>query len=385
LPHVTIRTFLSAGALAVLLSGCTANNASYSAAENSRMPGLVVTEEAPPEVIYRRGSRDTVLAGQDISTSNLRGLSSQRVETLVTRKVTELNKDLEELNRAAKGYNDRLRGLQVKSDNAAAQYYELVATINTELQAGSTPGNPLLVERWNIAQDKLESLSQNAALLNGLAADLSNEASKASYLQENVRSAYSLSGAMKEDHERLRQLEDEVNQNIVTLNRLLTNVSDEINRRQAYLRTEKLNMQTLSLSVANGELYGQNLSNSLFKKAAAEAETVYGNDAAAPATTNRRPLVIIRFDRPHVNYEQALYTAVGAALEKYPAAKFDLIAVSPAQGNPAEIALASTEARKNGEAVLRSLTHMGLPVERVRLNAANSPGVRNSEVHIFLQ
>lgn len=386
MPHVTIRTFLSAGALAILLSGCSAGNADYSTSSSkSRMPGLVVTNEAPPEVIYRRGSRDTVLSGKDVSTSNLRGLSSQRVETLVTRKVAELNGDLNDLQRATKGYSDRLRGLQVKSDNAASQYYELVATMNTELQAGSTPGNPVLVERWNVAQDKLEGLSQNASLLNGLAADLSNEASKASYLQENVRGAYGLSGAVKEDHEKLRVLEDQVNQIIVTLNRLLTNVSDEINRRQAYLRTEKLNMQTLSLAVANGELYGQNLSNSLFKKAAVEAEEVYGQGAAAPASANRRPLVIIRFDRQNVNYEQALYTAVGAALEKYPAAKFDLVAVSPAQGNPAEVALASSEARKNGEAVLRSLTHMGLPIERVRLNAANSAGVRNSEVHIYLQ
>jgi hypothetical protein len=86
-----------------------------------------------------------------------------------------------------------------------------------------------------------------------------------------------------------------------------------------------------------------------------------------------------------VSYEQALYTAVGQALEKYPSARFDLVAVSPTQGNPAEMALASTEARKNGESVLRSLTHMGLPVERVRLNAANSASVRNSEVHIYLQ
>lgn len=384
MPHVTIRTLFSAGALAVFLSGCVAGNAGY-ATDNSRMPGLVVTNEPPPEVIYQRGSRDTVLAGKNISTSNLRGLSSQRVETLVTRKVGELNRDLSELERTAKGYGDRLRGLQAKSDRAAAQYYELVATMNTELQAGSTPGNPVLVERWNIAQDKLESLSQNASLLNGLAADLSNEASKAGYLQENVRGAYGLSGAVKEDHEKLRALEDRTNQTIVTLNRLLTNVSDEINRRQAYLRTEKLNMQTLSLAVANGELYGQNLSNSLFKKAAAEARDVYGSEGVAPASSNRRPLVIIRFDRPNVSYEQALYTAVGAALEKYPAAKFDLVAVSPSQGNPAEIALASTEARKNGESVLRSLTHMGLPMERVRLNAANSASVRNSEVHIYLQ
>lgn len=367
----------------MMLSACHADGHSSSTQTSSgnRMPGLVVSSEPPPEVIYRRGSRDTVLAGQD--SSALRGYSAQNIETLVTRKVGELRRDLDSLKRSTNSYGDRLKTLQVKSDAAAAQYYEQVATINTELQAGSTPGNPVLVERWNTAQERLEALSQNAAHLNGLATDLANEASKASYLQENVRAAYGLSGAVKEDHVKLRALEDEVNQTIVTLNRLLTSTSDEINRRQAYLRTEKLNLQTLSLAVANGELYGQNLSNSLFKRATQEATTFSAPAAQNPAT--RRPLVIVRFDRSNVNYEQALYTAVGQALEKYPAAKFDLVAVSPAQGNAAELALASTEARKNGEAVLRSLTQMGLPLERVRLNAANSSSVRNSEVHLYLQ
>ncbi|HRI76622.1 MAG TPA: hypothetical protein PLX33_06490 [Alphaproteobacteria bacterium] len=381
MPTVTFRTLIPACALAMMLSACHTDGHSSQTSSGNRMPGLVVSSEPPPEVIYRRGSRDTVLAGQD--SSALRGYSSQNIETLVTRKVAELRRDLDSLKRSTNGYGDRLKTLQVKSDAAAAQYYEQVATINTELQAGSTPGNPVLVERWNTAQERLESLSQNAAHLNGLATDLANEASKASYLQENVRAAYGLSGAVKEDHVKLRALEDEVNQNIVTLNRLLTSTSDEINRRQAYLRTEKLNLQTMSLAVANGELYGQNLSNSLFKRATQEATTFSAPAAQNPAS--RRPLVIIRFDRSNVNYEQQLYTAVGQALEKYPAAKFDLVAVSPSQGNAAEMALASTEARKNGENVLRSLTQMGLPLERVRLNAANSSGVRNSEVHLYLQ
>jgi hypothetical protein len=379
---VTFRTLFPACALALLLGACHADGSSTQTSSGNRMPGLVVSSEPPPDVIYRRGSRDTVLAGN--TAGSVRGYNSQNVETLVTRKVAELRRDLESLKRSTGSYGERLRNLQVKSDNAASQYYEQIATINTELQAGSTPGNPVLVERWNIAQDRLEGLSQNASHLNGLATDLANEASKASFLQENVRAAYGLSGAVKEDHNKLRVLEDEVNQTIVVLNRLLTSTSDEINRRQSYLRTEKLNLQTLSLAVANGELYGQNLSNSLFKRATQEA-TSFAAPAPAQNTANRRPLVIIRFDRSNVNYEQALYSAVGQALEKYPAAKFDLVAVSPSQGNPAEMALASTEARKNGESVLRSLTHMGLPLERVRLNAANSSAVRNSEVHLYLQ
>lgn len=54
-------------------------------------------------------------------------------------------------------------------------------------------------------------------------------------------------------------------------------------------------------------------------------------------------------------------------------------------GNAAETSLAGTDARKNGEAVLRSLTQMGLPLERVRLSAAQSRDVQNGEVHLYVQ
>lgn len=384
MPTVTYRTLFPACALVLLLSACNTDGKTAETSSGNRLPGLVVSSEPPPEVLYRQGSRDTSLANQSVSSSPARPSASQGVETLVTRKVTELRRDQEALKRSTNSYSDRLKNLQTKSDQAAAQYYEQIASMNTELQAGSTPGNPVLVERWNTAQERLDTLAQNASQLNGLSTDLANEASKAAFLQENIRAAYGLSGAVKEDHNKLRTLEDDTNQTIVSLNRLLTSTSDEINRRQSYLRTEKMNLQTLSLAVANGELYGQNLSNSLFQRATQDA-TTFTAPAPAQNPASRRPLVIIRFDRNNVNYEQALYTAVGQALDRYPAAKFDLVAVSPSEGNPAELALASTEARKNGENVLRSLTQMGVPLERVRLNAANSSTVRNSEVHLYMQ
>lgn len=357
--------------------------AGSNSADGRSLPTLVTTNDPAPDIIYRRGSRDTVLASGDTmaSTKKPRYYTSN-VETLVTRKVNDLNRDLFALQRTTGTYQERLQGLQAKSDTDAAQYYELVAAINTELQSGTTPGNPILIERWNLAQNKLQNLSDTAGYLNGLAADLSNEASKAAYLQESVRSTYGLSGAVKQDHEHLRQLEDQVNQEIVNLNRLLTSTNDEISRRSAYLRTEHLNMQTLSLAISNGELYGQNISNSLFKSAS-EGGRALSSMPAAPAS--RRPLVIIRFDRANVNYEEALYSAVSQALDKYPSARFDLVAVSPSKGNPAELALATSEARKNGEAVFRSLTQMGLPAGRVQLSAASSMDARNSEVHLFLQ
>ena len=397
----SLRSTVAGLALTVVFSGflggCATDGttASSSAAtkpqdtSSRNLPSLVVTNDPPPDVIYRRGSRDTVLASEDGARSST-GSENPHVETLVTRKVTELGADLTQEQHAVEDFQVRLTSIQSKTDGLASEYYSLVASIETELQSGTTAGNPILTDRWNKAQEKLNMIEEASARLNELATDISNEASKAAYLQDSVRSTYSLSGAVEDDHKKLQRLEDAVNQNIVAINRLLTGTSDEINRRTSYMRSERLNMQTLSLAIANGELYGQNIATALFKKAAEEGQPLFNGDSSGAgsdkaAAPQRRPLVIIRFDRSNVDYQQALYTAVSQVLNKRPSAKFDLVAVSPTEGNPAELALASTEARKNGEAVLRSLTQMGLPVERVRMNAANSRDVVNNEVHLYIQ
>lgn len=375
--------------LITVLSGCAQDGTPFFAAQKTSnvtsahndqasLPSLVTTSQPAPEVIYHRGARDTVLAGEKVPDTRIE--AEQNIETPVTRRAADLGNELAAVRKSVSSFDERLRLLQSANDNGAASYYELVAGLNTELQAGSTPGNPLLVSRWNQAQSRLENLSQGAALLNDLATDLSEQAAKASFLQDNVRAAYSLSGAVKADHVKLRGIEDGVNVEIAALGRLLTSVNDEINRRSSYLRSERLNLQTLSLAIENGELYGRSLTNSLYKKAAEDGQALAGT-----AITQRRPLVVIRFDRANVNYEQALYNAVEQTLEKFPSAKFNLVAVSPTAGNPAQKALATTAARKNGEAVLRSLAQMGLPMERVEMNTTDSSDAKNSEVHLYIR
>lgn len=386
------------------LSGCTSwkpqsgwsasNNypveSAAPAAPERHLPGLVLTDDPAPEVIYRPGSRDTAL-GHDTGNAptNLSSMNTQHIETMVTQKAVELSHELDQLSSSTDAANRQMQKLQDKNDAGAAEYYAMVGSINAELQAGTTAGNPILVDRWNAAQEKLNTLANDSGLLNAVAADLSNQASHASYLLDTTQNAFSLSGAVQEDHKKLTVIEDGINQDISLINRLLLKVNDEIGRRTTYLRAERANLQTLSLGIANGELYGQSMTNSLFRKATTGSQGVFKDEpqssASASSPGHRRPLVIIRFDRPSVNYDQPLYTAISQALEKYPSAKFDLVAVSNLEGNAAQLALASAEARKNGEMVLRSLTNMGLPMERIRLSAANSKDVLNSEVHIYLQ
>jgi len=355
-----------------------------------------VSDTPAPEVIYRSGSHDTVLAGRTNSDTGSSGaaifppVSTQHFETLVTQKARDLNHELEQLRSGTENSSEQLQELQAKNDKAAADYYAAVAAVSTELEGGTTRGNPILVDRWNVAQEKLNALAQDSGQLSDLATDLANEASRASYLLDETQNAFSISGAVPEDHKKLTAIQDGVEQTIAVINRLMGKTNDEINRRSTYLQSERANLQTLALGIANGELYGKSLSDTLFRKTLNGDHGLYKGGSAAGGDTGgvpgmRKPLVIIRFDRPNVNYDQALYTAVHQALEKYPAAKFELVAVSNLEGNAAQLALASEEARKNAEMVLRSLQDMGLPVERIRLSAASSKDVLNSEVHLYLQ
>ena len=98
-----------------------------------------------------------------------------------------------------------------------------------------------------------------------------------------------------------------------------------------------------------------------------------------------QPLVVIRFARADVEYDQELFTAVNRALERRPNAAFDLVAVAPGLGNAAQVALAGNKSRRNAEGVLRSLTSMGLPADRVSLSATTNPNAQISEVHIYVR
>ena len=354
-------------------------------------PGLVVSDTPAPEVIYSPGSHDAVLSRNNGTGESFSPINTENIETLVTQKASELSHDLDQVRKSTEAASDQLQELRNKNDRGAADYYSAVAAVSTELQAGTTPGNPILVDRWNIAQEKLNALAQDSGLLTDLATDLTNQASHASYLLDATQNAFALSGAVPEDHKKLTVVQDGVEQDIAVINRLLSKTNDEISRRATYLQSERANLQTLALGISNGELYGKNLSNSLFRKAAAGDRSLFNASGSPSSGRNggvpgmRKPLVIIRFDRPNVNYDQPLYTAVSQAMEKYPGAKFDLVAVSNMEGNAAQLALASAEARKNGEMVLRSLQDMGLPLDRIRLSAASSKSVVNSEVHIYLQ
>lgn len=391
-----LRTVLqtSAAVLTLLYGAAIAPEAQ---AQTSR-PTLVITDQPVSmgggTALYSKPRNDTIITPQQIDPSQY-GTSN----SMVSRKVGQLHNDLRALDNMIRGLSGRLVGLQKNSQTKAADYYADVATISLQLQSGTTPGNPRLVKHLGKAQRSLESLSSSVTDFNTLAVEVAGAASTSAFLLEATRATYSLSGALEEDHEKLARLEDSVNNSVVLIDRLLNNVNDDMSRMGAYLSAERSNLRTLSLAVADGAFFGKNLSARPFAHAqpalpqgsnvppAMQALPGAPMPGMTPASMGGQPrqLAIIKFDKHNVDYAQPVYTAMSAAMERYPNARFELVAVNPSRGNAAQMAIESTKARRNAEDVLRSITTMGVPAGRIDLKTATLTTAQANEVHIYMR
>lgn len=303
--------------------------------------------------------------------------------TFVGQKVVQLSNELGVLRGRLTEHNANLQALRQTAVGNAQRYHGVISAINARLQVGTTPGNPVLVRQWNQAQSELSQITNDINAMNNLATEVASDSSMTAYLLESTSAAYGLSGAIEEDWRQLATMEDEVNRSVVMVDRLLNELSDDIKRQSNYLSRERSNLATLAVAIKNGEIYGSSLSNRAFFGGSQIAQLPGGTAGSGVRST--RPLVVIRFDRPNVNYESALYNAVSQTLQRRPNAGFELVAVSPTQGVAGQTALNAAKAKRNAEKVLRSLTNLGLPNERVRLSAQSSPAAQNNEVHIYVR
>lgn len=230
---------------------------------------LVITNNPlPAEVrsrIYSKPAKAPSTSPAQVTGESYFG--DHNAETIVGRKVSEMRSELFALQGRVGELAENLSTLEQQGQAYSAEYYANVATISTQLQAGTTPGNPRLVRRVTAARDGLEKLAGNVTALNDINIQISDVASMASFLLNNTRATYSLSGGIEEDHVRLAQLEDGINKLVILVERLTANVMDDVSRTTAYLNTERENLRTLSLAITSGRMFRQNLSNMVFPPA----------------------------------------------------------------------------------------------------------------------
>ncbi len=319
------------------------------------------------------------LGGSDFTPSGV--TPGSPTGTFVGKKVVELRAELTRLQGAISQHNSLLQQLRARMVRDSQGYHGTVAAINSRLQVGTTPGNPILVQQFNSAQSDLDRISADTSEMSKLATAVTGDSTMSAFLAESTRAAFQVTGALDEDHQQLAILEDEVNRTVVLIERLLKEVIDDIRRQTTYVSSERGNLQLLSAGIKGGEFYGASLAD----RALVSLASPGGVPVRAADTTGRRPLVVSRFDRPNVPFEQALYASVSRVLERRPDAIFDLVAVAPATGGPARVALNSNKSRRFAENVLRSLIEMGLPPGRVAVSGKTSPAARTNEVHLYLR
>jgi hypothetical protein len=410
----TIKTrILSATAVALL--GALVSSGGHAASD---VRTLVITNQPLPSIL-QSGEND---AFKDIGTvKSLEKTSPVRVskpkevgedaspmddylievETATTRRVAQLQTEYQRLESSLNDLATEIKSMQQAGRVSAKDYYASVAEIQTQLQGGTTPGNPRLLAKLKEAQENLEGLSNSISKFNTFAVKVGDVSSVASFLMQSVQATYGLSGAVPEDHERLDELEDSISNMVTVIERLLNTTNEEITRASGYLAAERRNLRTLALAVANGDVYGANISNRLYSQVNQGMFPVTSNGAdtnmsssagftgGAPSMmatpSEPKPLVVVKFDRPDVSYEQALYTAIGEAKDKYPGARFEIVAVDPGAGNAAQRAIEAAKAKRNAERVLRSMVQMGVNANDVVVSNASRQDARTSEVHVLIR
>jgi len=389
----SLRRLAAIGAGVLALGGCSFSTDALWPSLSGEPPSAV----SPTASIPIRPSQGE-LAGDPLNAPPRLGQTDFRIPppqagqptgTFVGQKVDQLRQDLVRLQDSVRAQNGSLQQMREQTVQNALGYHSTIAGIQSRLQIGTTPGNPRLVDAWSQAQRELEQVNNDIGLMNGLANRVSADAALSTYLLEAVRAAYGLSGAVEEDHRQLAILEDDTNQTVVLVDRLLTELSDDIRRQSTYVGNERQNLNALAVAIKHGELFGTSLANRTIPQTGPGSGGFAAAPMAAPRamtpTADRRPLVVIRFDRPNVQYEQPLYSAVSRALERRPEAFFDVVAVSPQSVNTGRAALDTNAARRNAQNVLRSLTDMGLPTNRVALSATTAADADTNEVRIFVR
>jgi hypothetical protein len=292
--------------------------------------------------------------------------------TVVGERVEGLRSELAGLQQRIKQHSSQFEVIQATTTENSQKYHGTMAAINARLQIGTTKGNPILISQWNEAQIGLEKIADDVSQMNNLANIVSADANEAGYILDSTKSTFELSGAIEEDHRQLTVLEDEASRTSVIANRLLDQLSGDIARQTSYVGSERTNLTNLSDAIKNGGFLGSAGTRNYLKTSA----------ASDPATNTSNALVIIRFDREDVAYEQALYEAVSQTMQQRPQASFDVVSISPLRG---DIVTNQALATQNAEKVLRSLTNMGLPASRVNLSATSNTQVASNEVHIYVR
>ncbi|MBE6452178.1 MAG: hypothetical protein E7012_01650 [Alphaproteobacteria bacterium] len=350
---------LSLSAMIFLLGGCA-----YSS--DAIFPDLFGEEEEKTSTVAE-DTPVTIVGSTNFEPINIS--EGNNTGTFVGQKVVMFRNELTQLQSSIRNNNAQLQEVRSSVVNNALQYHKAIGMIEAKLQVGTTPGNPQMFGMLEGAQNNIQVMNANANTLSQLAAKVAADSANTDYLVNAIRSAYSISGAVDEDHRQLHILENEASQTSILMNSLLNEVNSDISRQKQYINTASDTIVYLSSAIKVGS-YGVN--NVPFTGSI--SNTGFGS---SPSVSSGSPLFVVKFNKSDVKYQNSLKQAVSNALSKKPSVIFDVVAVSPTNGS-------SAIAKNNATQIFQDMIDMGVNAANINLSAKSGTGT-SSEVQIFVR
>ena len=104
-----------------------------------------------------------------------------------------------------------------------------------------------------------------------------------------------------------------------------------------------------------------------------------------PRIDKRSPLVTIGYDQPNPQYQEMLGYAVHAAEARNAAVQYDVFAVVPAKGTPAQQVQAAGAAQQDALGVMKAIMALGVPAARIHLGVRSDPAIGANQVRVYVR
>lgn len=353
-----LRRALWVGAVVSLLAGCEFVDKTMLPAATGEFQGGGTAVADTSQLVVPLGTSSFVAPGV---------FDFQPTGTVVSDQVRLLRDQLIDVQDQLDGQNARLQSLRTEARTASNRYAGIDLAIEAALREGAAPGDAQLRQQWQQAQSELENVSDAVADIDALQSQVNGTDVAAGVLLESIVASFKLRGFVEDDQRQLIVLQGETEQTAGLIQRMLNEMRQDVVSANDYLAQQRSNLAALSTGIDQGRAVAT----------AAADPTLRG----VALVGTRQPLIVIRFDRPDVDYEPIVYSALSEALARRPNAVFDLVGLAPAA------AVASGGAGRADDyvsEVYRSLIKMGVPPERLSLSATSSGAIPVDEVHIYV-
>ena len=321
----------------------------------------------------------------DSSEDNIQTENNGRTDpifTYVGQRVLEMQEEFNKLDADIKQGEDNFEELKFNGIKSAENYHSIVAAIAARLQIGTTPGNPILLNQYEQAQTELAEVGAQGQNLVDVGNQIALFSTRVSYLLEQARSAKKLRGAVDEDHRNLSLFQDTLKRRNVDVLRTLEDLNQTVRRRDIFLAAERRRLTQLANAISVGESFGLGLGNLNSLPAINDDESSEQGRRSDNINISPNPIAIFRISEQN-NYEQNLFGAISATLDKAPNSRFTLVAVSSSAGNPSEQAERAANARNDVSRLISSLVSMGMPADRISVSSLSVANVENTEVRLY--